>query len=228
MKTRIEHLICGICLIFLLSAMRSNAQSIKFDTTYRSSGYVERLEKFKVDPIAKSDIVFLGNSITAGTDWAKLLDMPSARNRGISGDITFGILNRLQEIIDANPRKIFILIGTNDISRDIPDSLIVRNYKNMIQRIKAGSSAKIYFFTVLPVNQKTSFKRHSGKAEHIKWVNQEIKKLASKRVKVIDLYSHFNNGEDQLKENLTYDGLHLNDAGYQEWAKILRAGNYLK
>lgn len=228
MKTIFPQLICGICLIFLLSPVCSPAQVLKLDTGYLSKGYAERLEKFKNEPLSKQDIVFLGNSITAGTNWAKLLDMPNAKNRGISGDITFGVLNRLQEIIDANPLKIFILIGTNDISREIPDAMIVQNYKRMVQRIKAGSSSKIYFFTVLPVNQHTNFQMHKGKAVHINWVNSEIKKLAAKNVKVIDLYSYFVDGEGQLKENLSYDGLHLNEAGYQEWAKVLSAGNYLK
>ncbi|ALL08237.1 hypothetical protein AQ505_23800 [Pedobacter sp. PACM 27299] len=58
----------------------------------------------------KQDIVFLGNSITAGTNWAKLLDMPNAKNRGISGDISI----------------------------EIHDAMIVQNYKGMVQRIKAG------------------------------------------------------------------------------------------
>lgn len=223
-----RNLICCICLIFLLSPVCANAQGTKLDTSYRSKGYGERLEKFKAEPFAKHDIVFLGNSITAGTNWAKLLDMPNAKNRGISGDITFGVLNRLQEIIDADPHKIFILIGTNDISREIPDSMILQNYKRMVERIKAGSSSKIYFFTILPVNQHTNFQKHKGKAVHINWVNSEIKKLATKNVKVIDLYRYFVDAEGQLKENLSYDGLHLNEAGYQEWAKVLRAGNYLK
>lgn len=228
MKTIFQQLICGTFLIFLLSPVTADAQSVKLDTGYRSKGYVERLEKFKAEPLAKHDLVFLGNSITAGTNWAKLLDMRNAKNRGISGDITFGLLNRLQEIIDADPRKIFILIGTNDISREIPDSMILQNYKRMVQRIKAGSSSKIYFFTILPVNQHTNFQKHKGKAVHINWINAEIKKLAAKNVKVIDLYRYFVDGEGQLKENLSYDGLHLNEAGYQEWAKVLRAGNYLK
>ncbi|WP_316746224.1 GDSL-type esterase/lipase family protein [Pedobacter gandavensis] len=228
MKKIFTQLFCGIWLIVLFSPMALKAQSKAIDSGYRSDGYVARLEKFKTDPISKNDVVFLGNSITAGTNWAKLLDMPRAINRGISGDITFGILNRLQEIIDANPRKIFILIGTNDIAREIPDAVIVENYKRMLERIKAGSSSKVYFFTILPVNKNTNFQKHKGKAEHINRINSEMKKLASKRVKVIDLYSYFVDGEGQLKENLSYDGLHLNEAGYQEWAKILRDGDYLK
>lgn len=228
MKKIFSFFICSISLIFLLSSTAAHAQTLDYDTTYTFKEYAKRLEKFKSDPIAKKDVVFLGNSITAGTNWAKLLDMPRAINRGISGDITFGILNRLQEIIAANPRKIFILIGTNDLARGIPDTLILNNYKRIIDRIKKGSSSKIYFFTILPVNQKTSFQKHKDKGAHINRINSELKKLAARRVKVIDLYSYFVDAEGGLKENLSYDGLHLNDAGYQEWVKVLKEGNYLK
>lgn len=229
MKKVCCYLITGICLIFLLAPFKLNAQTAKWDSTSRAKSYAEKVLKFKSDPISEQDFVFLGNSITAGTNWATLLDLPVAKNRGISGDITFGVLERLPEIIEANPRKIFILIGINDISKGIPDSLILRNYKRMIARIQKGSKSKIYFNTLLPVNNTmNTTDKHKGKDAHITWLNKEIRKLAGKRVKVIDLYPHFADAENRLKESFTYDGLHLNAAGYQEWANLLKAGNYLK
>ncbi|RZJ77853.1 MAG: sialate O-acetylesterase, partial [Flavobacterium sp.] len=119
-----------IALLFSLSiaaVINVNAQTAKWDSTYRPGKYVEQVAKFKAEQTSKKDYVFLGNSITAGTDWAKLLNLPQAKNRGISGDITFGVLERLQDVIDGKPKKVFILIGINDISRNIPDSLILRN-----------------------------------------------------------------------------------------------------
>jgi len=226
MKKVCYYLITGTCLIFLLAPFKLSAQAAKWDTTSRAKYYAEKLLKFKSDPISEQDFVFLGNSITAGTNWAALLDLPVAKNRGISGDITFGVLDRLSEIIEANPRKIFILIGINDISKGIPDSLILRNYKRMISRIQKGSKSKIYFNTLLPVNYTGDKQRERN--EHITWLNKEIRKLASKRVNIIDLYPHFIDTENRLKENLSSDGLHLNAVGYQEWAKLLKAGNYLK
>lgn len=229
MKRACYYLIGGLCLIFLFVPFKIVAQTAKWDTISRAKKYSERLEHFKTDPISKEDFVFLGNSITAGTDWSRLLDLPKAKNRGISGDITFGVLDRLSEIITANPRKIFILIGINDISKGIPDSLILRNYKRMIHRIREGSKSKIYFYTLLPVNNSmNTTNKHGGKDAHITWLNNELKKLAGKRVTVIDLYPHFTDQENRLKESLTYDGLHLNDAGYQEWARILKESDYLR
>mgnify|MGYP001091894524 CR=1 FL=1 len=215
--------------VFTLSFTAATAQVVKWDSTYRPGKYVELVAKFKADPKSKTDFVFLGNSITAGTDWAKLLDLPQAKNRGISGDITFGVLERLQDVIDGKPAKVFILIGINDISRNIPDSVILKNYKTMIARIRKGSKkTHIYFNTLLPVNSAfEKFKNHYGKDEHILWLNDEIRKFAAKNVTVIDLYPNFIDQDKHLRAALTKDGLHLIPSGYQVWADFLKKSGYL-
>lgn len=220
-------LIVSLTIAFIFSA---NAQTVKWDSTYRPAKYAELVQKFKSEPTSKTDIVFLGNSITAGTDWAKLLSLPQAKNRGISGDITFGVLDRLQDVIDGKPQKIFILIGINDISRNIPDSLILRNYKLMIERIRKGSKkTQIYFNTLLPVNASfEKFKNHYGKDDHILYINNEIRKLAAKNVTIIDLYPVFLDKDNHLRAELTKDGLHLIPEGYKVWADFLNAKGYLK
>jgi lysophospholipase L1-like esterase len=228
MKALFNKLLVTV-VVFTLSFTAVSAQVVKWDSTYRPGKYVELVAKFKADPKSKTDFVFLGNSITAGTDWAKLLDLPQAKNRGISGDITFGVLERLQDVIDGKPTKIFILIGINDISRNIPDSVILRNYKTMIARIRKGSKkTHIYFNTLLPVNSAfEKFKNHYGKDEHILWLNDEIRKFTAKNVTVIDLYPNFTDQDKHLRAELTKDGLHLIPAGYQVWADFLKKTGYL-
>ncbi|MDY0907369.1 GDSL-type esterase/lipase family protein [Pedobacter sp. CFBP9032] len=221
---------CLIAFNFLLLSITAvNAQTVQWDSTYRPGKYVELVKKFKDDPKSKRDIVFLGNSITAGTDWAKLLDLPQAKNRGISGDITFGVLDRLQDVIDGKPSKVFILIGINDISRNIPDSIILRNYKQMIARIRKGSKkTQIYFNTLLPVNSAfEKFKNHYGKDDHILYLNDEIRKFSAKNITVVDIYPVFTDKDKHLRAELTKDGLHLIPAGYEVWSAFLKKSGYL-
>jgi lysophospholipase L1-like esterase len=220
----------GISAVLALFALNVIAQTKPYDSTYRPGKYKELVQKFNSEPITKKDYIFLGNSITAGTDWGKLLNLPQAKNRGISGDITFGVLERLQEVIDRKPAKVFVLIGINDISRNIPDSLILRNYKTIIDRIRKGSKkTQIYFYTLLPVNAAfEKFKNHYGKDEHILYLNDEIRKFTAKNVTVIDLYPHFLDGDKKLRAELTKDGLHLIPAGYEVWKEVLEKGGYLK
>jgi len=202
-----------------------HAQTLQWDSTVRPNNYAIKVEQFRSFPNASTDFIFLGNSITAGTDWNELLGVTNARNRGISGDITFGILERLGEVTEGKPAKVFILIGINDIQRNIPDSFIVSNYKKIIQRIKSVSPVtKIYFQTLLPVNNEfTQFKNHYNKDEHILYVNSQLKKIASEeKITLIDLHPHFLNADNKLEKKYTMDGLHLNAAGYTLWASLLK------
>lgn len=212
------------CLSFALPAGLFAQQAV-VDSNARPGSYATKVGQFKSYSNSKKDIIFLGNSITAGTDWAELLGKPNARNRGISGDITFGVLERLSEVTEGRPAKIFILIGINDIQRNIPDTMIVENYRKMIRRIRAASPAtKIYFQTLLPVNNEfTQFKNHYNKDEHIAFVNAELKKIAAEeRITLIDLHPHFLDAGRKLDKRYTMDGLHLNAAGYQVWKGILK------
>ena len=64
--------------------------------------------------------VFLGNSITDGGEWNELLANPRVKNRGISGDRSSWMLDRLDLIVGGQPRKLFLLIVTNDLAAGIP------------------------------------------------------------------------------------------------------------
>jgi len=60
-------------------------------------------------------------------------------------------------------------------------------------------------------------------------VNSGLKELASKyKITFVDLYPHFTDGDHRLKEEYTYDGIHLSMEGYRKWAEVLRQGEYLK
>lgn len=210
--------------IFNLFVSFANSQTVEMDTTYRPRTYDLQVEKFKSYPNSSEDIIFLGNSITAYTNWNELLGLPKARNRGISGDTTFGILQRLDEVIEGKPAKIFILVGINDISRNFPDSLILRNYKKIINRIQFGTpETEIYIQTILPVNNTfTRYTRHYNKDQHIYTINKGLKNIAkNQRVTLINLHPHFLDKEGRLDKKYTEEGLHLNAMGYRLWAEIL-------
>jgi lysophospholipase L1-like esterase len=208
-----------------------HAQSKPWDSTYKPGNWQLIVDQFRQYPNSSKDIIFLGNSITSGVDWNELLQNPNVRNRGISSDISFGILDRLDEVTEGKPAKVFILIGINDISRNVPDSFILKNYQLMITRIKKESpNTKIYFQTILPVNNEFKPSRNQfNKDEHILYINEELKKMAEReKICLIDLHSHFSGADQKLDKKYTYDGLHLNAAGYALWAELLKKGNYLK
>lgn len=210
-------LLAGYCKI-------ATAQTLKWDSTFRPNNYLQRVENFRSYPNSHKDIIFLGNSITDYTDWNELLQIKEARNRGISGDISFGIIERLDEVTEGKPAKVFILIGINDIARNIPDSVLISNYQKIISRIKTESpKTKIYFNTLLPVNNTFPARNHFGKDEQIAKVNAALKKICvDEKIVLIDIHPSFLDADKKLDKKYTYDGLHLNAEGYKLWALLLK------
>ena len=215
--------------LFFVSTARS--QEARWDSTHRPGIFKLKVDQFRSFPNSRKDIIFLGNSITDGVDWVELVGNRHAKNRGISGDITYGVLERLDEVIEGKPAKVFILIGINDISRNIPDARILQNYQRMVTRIKQGSpKTRIYLQTLMPVNSSFGkFPNHYNKDQHLLAVNQGLRELAAReQVTLIDLYPAFLDNQNRLQAAYTHDGLHLTALGYQKWAELLKAGKYLK
>ena len=192
--------------------------------------YREKLEEFKKQKVTAGKILFLGNSITEMGDFKKFLNDTTIVNRGIGGDITFGVLNRLDEVIRFKPSKVFILIGINDLSKHIPENIILQNMFTIVNLIHSGSpKTTVYVQSILPVNPTVkNFPKGYGVNESIVLINRELSNM-QKRVKYtfIDLYKNFSDVEGQMDLRYTVDGLHLNSAGYQQWMKILKEGKHL-
>ncbi|HMI03624.1 MAG TPA: GDSL-type esterase/lipase family protein [Pedobacter sp.] len=205
------------------------SQEIKWDSTYRPEIYPSRVDLYRSFKHSPKDIVFLGNSITFWGEWPELLGMPHIKNRGIPGDTSFGLLDRLDEVTGGHPVSIFILIGINDIARNFPDSIIIRNYERMISQIKSASpQTKIFFQTMLPTNSSFGKLKDHYKNGRIIEINAKLKDLAKRNdITVIDLYSAFADHTGNLPAKYTFDGVHLNKQGYDVWVSVLRKGKYL-
>jgi lysophospholipase L1-like esterase len=153
------------------------------------------------------------------------------KNRGISGDNTFGVLARLDEVVSSKPAKIFVMIGINDVARGTPDSIVLANHRKMYEQIKKASpKTKVYVQSLLPTNADfTEFKRHQNKDANIRSINTGLQKLcAEMRLIYIELYSRFLDNEGKMNRQYTNDGLHINGYGYMLWKQILQEKGYMK
>lgn len=195
-----------------------------------STFYYQRATLFEALPTSKSDIIFLGNSITNGGEWAELLRNPHAKNRGISGDTTQGVLDRLSTITKGKPSKIFLLIGTNDLSRGKSVDEVAKNVEKIVERVKRESpKTKLYVQSVFPVNPKfNKFLGHMNRQKDIAALNAKIKAVAARHgVKYIDVYKALViPSTDVMNPEYTNDGLHLLGKGYLKWVEVLKP--YLK
>jgi lysophospholipase L1-like esterase len=176
-----------------------------------------RKDLFSKLPKQENKIVFLGNSITAFCEWSELMQNRDILNRGIAGDGTSDILNRLDDIISTNPKKVFLLIGINDLSYH-PLQYTVDNYKLIVDKLqKQLPHSQLYLESVLPVHN--SLRRVNILNEDIVTLNKRIQTFALERnLKYIDIHHNMLDTEGALRENLSKDGVHLNAEGY----KIMR------
>jgi lysophospholipase L1-like esterase len=190
-----------------------------------STYYYQKKSLFESLPDTKREIIFLGNSITDGGEWSELFKNQNIKNRGISGDITDGVLFRLDEVVSSRPLKIFIMIGINDLANGKkPDSILI-NYSQILAKIKEASpKTEVYVQSILPVNNKFGmFPDHTDKAEEIKEVNNGLKEMAINfEYKFIDLTFIFSDKAGRLNEEYTNDGLHLMGKGYLVWKNAIK------
>lgn len=208
----------------LCAAARVQAQEV-VDSTYHNYLYDSRVAYFRQLPPVKKALVFWGDSITDWGDWAELLNFRKAINRGIAGDNTYGLRARLDEVLRHDPRKLFILIGTNDINKKIPLSLIVENYKKIIAETKRRSPATIiYVQSVLPINNQLIGRQYYiGTNEQIIALNKALQEMAAaQHVRYVDVYNQLLDAKQQLDARYTYDGLHLSGQGYLAWVNYLK------
>lgn len=189
-------------------------------TTY----YHQRVTHFRSLPQTKGEILFVGNSITDGGGWSELFNDLCVKNRGISGDISAGVIARLDEIATRKPAKVFLLIGTNDLARNISVDSVVKNILLIAAYLKAEAPAtQVFVQSILPVsNAFGKFSGHASKGVQIKQVNEQLKQQAEKlRYTFIDLHSSFADETGRLRKDLTNDGLHLTGKGYIFWKHLV-------
>lgn len=192
----------------------------KMKTKNLAGVYEHRKNHFKELPMHKDAIVMLGNSLTQSCEWSELLQNSKIVNRGIAGDMTGGLLLRLDEITQHQPAKIFLMIGVNDLSvHSLED--ILKNYESIVSDILLKTpSTKLYLQSILPVNNQV---RNSGKSNSdIVFLNKKIENIASENGLVfLNLHPLFLDEEGELNSDLTQDGIHLDASGYLIWKKEL-------
>lgn len=195
---------------------------IPYHSDWTKNHYPEKIKEFKANPLSFGDIVFVGNSLTefAG-NWGKRLNNPKIRNRGISGDITDGVLNRLGEIYYYKPTSIFLKVGINDLFNDnVTSEYVGNNILKIVENIKKYSpKTAIYVQTILP----TSTEKIVSK---IQATNTILKNNSKKyNYTLIDLHPVFADKNDLMIKEYAVDGVHLSEAGYITWVNFIK--NYL-
>jgi lysophospholipase L1-like esterase len=200
----------------------------RYDTVrYIPEHYKERVAFFERERPSPGGVVFFGNSITEFGDWKRLLADSGVINRGVAGDNTFGMLDRLSAVIALRPSALFIEAGINDIGQGVPPALIAANIGSIVQYVRVKSpGTRVYVVSVLPTNAhaQTDYPEIAGKNAIAREVDRLLAAQASARgYRYLDLASGVSTASGELDERYAQpDGLHLNEAGYGVWMEMIR------
>ena len=192
----------------------------KIQTKYRELNQVSVLEP---------DIIFIGDSIVEYYPLQELFGTAKTIvNRGIRGYQTGLLLDNLDAHLYGDAvDQIVLLIGTNDIGRDIPLNEALDNLERVIQSIARDYPlSQIKLLSILPVNEGEKYKQtvYIRTNEKIREWNQAYEALVSAYMQVdfVPIYDSLTDSEGQLQSVYTTDGLHLSVAGYQALSDALK------
>jgi lysophospholipase L1-like esterase len=162
--------------------------------------------------------VLVGDSISQWYPSDRLPQHQLWLNQSISGDTTRGILNRLPDFAGTRPQTIYVMAGVNDLKNGVADPEILGNLRGIILGLRQQHpQAQVIVQSILPT-QSPRIPNH-----RIVGLNQQLAAIAqSQGATFLDLHTHFTNAQDQIRPELTTDGIHLTALGYATWQTALQ------
>ena len=167
-------------------------------------------------------VVFLGDSITQG--WLSLAkDFPGMKvaNRGISGDMTRGVWQRLDEdVLALEPEAVVLLIGTNDLEHGGKPEEVAANIAGILKQIHTrNNKTPIIVCDIMPSSETMH-----RPATLIKKTNALLDAVIAGEPNCVrcDTWSLYANAQGDARPEDFKDLLHPNAAGYVKWKTALQ------
>lgn len=181
----------------------------------KNQTYTMKTSNYDVFKTKQANIVMLGDSITYGVDWHELLGRQDVVNRGIGGDFTEGMLNRLYYVFKLKPNIVFLMGGINDIMSDYATpERIAQNQMSIIAKLQKQNIKPVITSTLYV---SSSIKNHKSINAKVDKLNGLLKNYsAEQNIDFIDLNKKLANG-NWLNSKYTIDGVHLLGNAYEIW-----------
>ena len=192
----------------------------------------------QVDLSYFSDAAFLGDSLTVGfSDYS--INLGGALICGYTGVGPDAIVNRsavkssergqeiaLDVLAAAQPKKLYVLLGTNTLTTLGAADRFLAYYGQMLDQLKQTlPGCVIYVQSIPPVRPEAVAEKPGLASDVLRSVNEQLAKLAADKDCVyLDLWEAFADESGNLKEMLAApDGVHFSAGnGYGTWVTYLR------
>ena len=188
--------------------------------------FAEAIAKFaeadQANPPAKGGIVFTGSSSIRRWDLAKSFPKLKPLNRGFGGSHFSDSNHYLEEtVLRYEPSVLVVFNGSNDLWNKKPPAQIMKDFSEFKTRIfKRVPECKIVLIPVKPSPKRLEI------LETERALNKLLAAEAAKDAPLVLVEAMFDsllNAKGQPDETLfVNDRLHLNEAGYARWTKLLR------
>jgi lysophospholipase L1-like esterase len=184
-----------------------------------------------------NDTIFLGDSLIKGFD-DNGIDLGNAMVCGYKGmspdqlvmDIQMEHHERGFEVMgeilkEKQPKKLYILTGTNNMSAVNNEDYFIKYYAKMLDKILeiVPEDCIIYIQSLPPVMEGVASKKPGLKLERLISVNARLYELACEyKLHYIDLWEPLSlDGVYLNSEYAIEDGIHMNEMGYEVWRDYL-------
>ncbi len=199
---------------FYLPEQEKEAERERLVKEYYDSKLARYQEENEIFADYEVDVAFLGDSLTDGYNLAEYYPDYLTANRGIGGETTHGLEQRMQvSLYDLKPKVAVMLIGGNNLKT------MFENYENLL----IGMRDNLPNTKVILVSLTAMGGNFAHKNQTVAYNNVIIKKLAAKYgFSFVDLYTPlFDESTGEIRADYTSDGAHLTPQGYEVFTDAL-------
>lgn len=179
---------------------------------FSSPIYLSRIKLFEYFTI-NCDVVFLGDSLTKEGQWSEAFPDNKIANRGVSGDTSEGIIRRIEQILEINPKIVFIMIGINDIGWGAKSADIIFNYRKILEVLSGNGIEVVIQSTLLSDRRSWNIKVND--------LNSQLVELSRDfDCEYIDVNKVLA-PSGILTTEFSFDGIHLKPEAYIKWFDLI-------
>ena len=191
------------------------------------SSVIRQPSNGQVDLSYFADAAFLGDSLTVGFSDYNINLGGALVNRSAVKSSVRGEEIALDVLAAAQPKKVYILLGTNTLTTLGAADRFLAYYGQMLDLLHQtlGNDCILYVQSIPPVRPAAAEEKPGLASDVVRSVNEQLAKLAADKGCVyLDLWEAFADGEGNLKEVLAApDGVHFSAGnGYGAWVTYLR------
>ncbi len=181
---------------------------------------LHRYSSFTALETDPNSIVFIGNSITNMHEWWEAFGCNhNILNRGNSGAVSDETLENIEAIIAGHPKKVFLMIGTNDLGTSgiNTPAHVATNVRQIAKRFRNESpTTELYLQSILP--SSVGIRTLAGQ----KQANDSIRKICDEvGATYIDLWEVLGDYSNWTSMGISNDALHLSPKGFYLWCKMI-------